>query len=214
MFTKQNVEDRLCEPLRYKGYVVPDASLISKLEHLGVDATQINGLDDITKEHFAFCWAQKGFFAGATRNAVEIAYCLGVRPIYVAMLIQVHGFDWQDKLWVKRRHLPKIDAYRLFEYRGTIWTIETLKILHRINSPLRILAEHKGYDAVVEYVSKNRGCLLTYLVDDDRVPLFNDKYNPITSKPAHLRGFSLGNSRVYAGVEPADLTSVRDINLM
>lgn len=209
MYTKKQIESMLSKPRRYTGYSIPDVSLLTKIEQLGVDATLMDGIDAVTKEHFAFCWAQKAFFAGAVRNAVEIAYCLGVRPIYVAMLIHVYGLDWHDKAWVKRRRFPKVDEFRLFQHRGYVWSIRAIKEFHHAHSGVRRVATQHGYDEVVGYVSRNGGCLVQHLVDDIR-PLFTDPFNTIKAKPG-CKPFAEGNTRVYQRLD-SDYTGVVDLN--
>lgn len=105
MITVKNIELRL----KRIDYTRPSPSR-EMLEGLVADgrsrilkSAEIEGLCPDSDRYFEFCLSQVGSFCAASYNAVEIALCTGIQPIYIAAAIHIHGFDWAHRLFGLKR---------------------------------------------------------------------------------------------------------------
>lgn len=85
----------------------PPSELLEKLVADGrsriLRVAETKGLDELSDQYFDFCLKQVGSFCSASYNAVEIALCTGLPPIYVAAFISVHGAEWEHKFFGLKR---------------------------------------------------------------------------------------------------------------
>ncbi|QZE59259.1 hypothetical protein MPK66_gp015 [Erwinia phage pEa_SNUABM_2] len=111
MITAKNVESRLAKI----NYTRPDPSreeleeLVSHGKTRILKTADINGLCPLSDKYFEFCLKQVGSFCTASYNAVEIAMCVGIQPIYVAAALHLYGSDWAYRLLKLKRfgHLDR-----------------------------------------------------------------------------------------------------------
>ncbi|AWY08296.1 hypothetical protein HOT49_gp015 [Erwinia phage vB_EamM_Alexandra] len=110
MITAKNVESRLAKI----NYTRPDPSREELEELVGHGKTRIlktadiNGLCPLSNQYFEFCLKQVGSFCTASYNAVEIAMCVGIQPIYVAAALHLYGGDWAYRL-LKLKRFGRLD---------------------------------------------------------------------------------------------------------
>ena len=105
MITAKNVESRLAKI----NYTRPDPEreeLEELMRHgktLILKSSDREGLCPMSTKYFEFCLKQVGSFCTASYNAVEIAMCIGIQPIYVAAALHLHGGDWAYRLLKLKR---------------------------------------------------------------------------------------------------------------
>lgn len=110
MITAKNVESRLAKI----NYTRPDPSreeleeLMSHGKTLILKSAKINGFCPLSDKYFEFCLKQVGSFCTTSYNAVEIAMCVGIQPIYVAAALHLYGSDWAYRL-LKLKRFGQLD---------------------------------------------------------------------------------------------------------
>lgn len=111
MITAKNVESLLAKI----NYTRPDPSreeleeLVSHGRTRILKTAGIDGFCPLSRKYFEFCLKQVGSFCATSYNAVEIAMCVGIQPIYVAAALHLYGSDWSYRLLKLKRfgHLDR-----------------------------------------------------------------------------------------------------------
>lgn len=185
MYSAKEIESKLAK-IDYNFYSRPSEALLDEVFRDGKSRVLASGnttrLCKLSDTYFDFCWAQVAQFCVSSYNAVEIAFMVGIQPIYVAAYINRYGSDWSVKLF-QRKGISEIcrDEHSVVQTKDLFWSVYAIQqrlvprtsLVTEAQKRMHGLLCQKRYSEFQAAASHTHTMLIS-LVTTDRQAIFND----------------------------------------